>query len=232
MIFQQPATSLPFSLKSAIRRIDHVTYVTSAENESAFIASWEALGFNELNRLHTKRYSAAHIVLAAEPTTADAWTTMTGLSVSQDPKSPINEFVHRYGTGVQHVAYAIHPDVDMDAMYERMQAHGWRFITPLLDYTDVNQARLRQTFVAPTLPYGPFVEFVQRLPGKDGRVFENFEVDNIDDLYAGYDAYSRRLLKQSRPSAWSPAINRPAAAAASALWRQLADAPPSDHRRM
>lgn len=232
MLFQHNATALPVSLKSAIRRIDHVTYVTAAENESAFIASWQALGFQELNRLHTERYPAAHIVLAAEPTAADAWTTMTGLSVSPDPKSPINEFVRRYGTGVQHVAYAIHTDVDMEAMYELMQASGWRFITPLLDYTDANEARLRQTFVAPTLPYGPFVEFVQRLPGKNGQVFENFEVDNIDDLYAGYDAYSQRLLKQSRPNAWSPAVNPAVAAAPPALWQQFADAPPRDHRRI
>lgn len=183
------------SLKSAVRRIDHVTYVTGPENEASFIASWNALGFRERNRLHTKRYPAAHIVLADEPTETDAWQTMTGLSVSQDAGSPINEFVRRYGTGVQHVAYAIRPESDMDRLYSLLKMCGWRFITPLLDYVDDDEARLRQIFVAPALPYGPFIELVQRLPGKGGKPFDNFDITNIDNLYAGYDEFSRSMLK-------------------------------------
>ena len=82
---------------------------------------------------------------------------MTGLSVSQDVHSPINEFVRRYGTGVQHVAYGVRPESDMEALYSRLKLSGWKFITPLLDYVDEDEARLRQIFVAPTLPYGPVV---------------------------------------------------------------------------
>lgn len=182
------------SLKSVIRRIDHVTYVTSPDNERSFIASWNALGFYERKRLSTKRYPANHIVLTDEPTETDAWQTMTGLSVSHDPASPINEFVRLYGTGVQHVAYAIRPESDMEEIYSRLKTNGWNFITPLLDYVDEDHARLRQIFVAPTLPYGPFVELVQRLPGKNGKTFDDFDISNIDNLYAGYDAYSRFLL--------------------------------------
>ncbi len=197
MIHPHDFATLSLSARSAIRRIDHVTYVTGPANESAFIASWNALGFKELNRLHTRRYPASHIVLANEDAGSDAWGTMTGLSVSNDAKSPINEFVRRYGTGIQHVAYAIHPEIDMDRLFANLKANQWRFITPLMDHVDGNQARLRQAFVAPALPYGPFVELVQRLPGVDGKVFDNFDVVNIDNLYAGYDAFSRRLLKQA-----------------------------------
>ncbi|MBS1261172.1 MAG: hypothetical protein MAG453_00493 [Calditrichaeota bacterium] len=43
---------------SAIRHIDHVTYVTAAEHEKAFCNTWEQLGFHETVRLNTVRYPA------------------------------------------------------------------------------------------------------------------------------------------------------------------------------
>jgi 4-hydroxyphenylpyruvate dioxygenase-like putative hemolysin len=194
MLFQNIGVESGAMLKSAVRRIDHVTYVTGPGNEAAFIASWNALGFRERNRLHTKRYPAAHIVLADEGSGTDPWQTMTGLSVSSDPQSPVNEFVNRYGTGVQHVAYIIRADVDMDDLYVSLKNRGWNFLTQPLSYIDANQAKMRQIFVAPTVPYGPFVELVQRLPGVDGKTYDDFDVSNIDSLYAAYDEFSRQML--------------------------------------
>ena len=99
-------------LKS-IRHIDHVTYVAALDNEEAFINRWRALGFHEHVRLDCERFPATHIALVSGNTAEFPWATMTGLSISEDPASPINEFVRRHGENVQHVAYNIDPEVDM-----------------------------------------------------------------------------------------------------------------------
>lgn len=122
---------------------------------------------------------------------------MTGLSVSTDPRSPINQYVRRYGHGVQHVAYNIDAGVDIEALREQMASIGWSFMTPVLTYQDAGGAKLKQMFSAPQTPYGPFVEFAQRFPGPDGRSFDGFDTRNIDDLYERYADYSAVL---DRPS--------------------------------
>src|SRR5262245_20391914 len=152
-----------------IRHIDHVTYAGARENEAAFLKSWSMLGFRELVRLSTVRSPATHIALVSGMTEGQPWATMTGLSISEDPRSPINEYVRRYGEGIQHVAYNIDPEVDLEELYVAMQRIGWNFMTPVLHYVDSAGAKLRQMFSAPAVPYGPFVEFAQRFPGADGQ---------------------------------------------------------------
>jgi len=178
---------------TSVRHIDHVTYVAAAENERAFCETWGKLGFSEHVRVHTERHPAAHIALVSGMSPEYPWATMTGLSVTGEEGSAINEFVRRYGEGVQHVAYNIDPRAEMDEVYEGMRAGGWNFMTPVLTYEDGNGSRLRQMFVAPTLPYGPFVEFIQRLEGEDGKAFDGFDIDNIDGLYDEYIKYSKHL---------------------------------------
>lgn len=177
----------------AIRHIDHVTYVARYENERRFIEQWQSLGFREHVRLHTIRWPAIHIALISGVTSEYPWATMTGLSVSEDPKNPVNEFVRRYGEGIQHTAYNIDPEVDMEALHQEMKRLGWNFMTPVLTYKDAAGAKLKQMFIAPSVPYGPFVEFVQRLPGPDGQAFDGFDITNIDDLYQNYADYSRHI---------------------------------------
>lgn len=177
----------------AIRHIDHVTYVTDYANERRFIEQWSSLGFREHVRLHTLRWPATHIALISGATAEYPWATMTGLSISPDPHSPVNEFVRRYGEGIQHTAYNIDPQVDMEELHKEMSALGWKFMTPVLTYRDAAGAKLRQMFIAPTVPYGPFVEFVQRLAGPNGQPFDGFDVTNIDDLYQCYADYSRTI---------------------------------------
>lgn len=175
-----------------IRHIDHITYVSAAEDESAFIARWGLLGFEEFVRVHTPRFPAAHIALSSGQDPNFPWAMMTGLSVSDDPKSPINLFVQRYGAGPQHVAYNIGPDEDMEELHRKMVSSGWRFMTGVLTYRDDTGAGIRQMFVAPQVPYGPFSELVQRIHGPSG-AFDGFDTTNIDDLYEAYTDYSVHL---------------------------------------
>jgi 4-hydroxyphenylpyruvate dioxygenase-like putative hemolysin len=178
-----------------IRHIDHITYVTELENERSFINHWETLGFTEHVRLRCVRYPATHIALISGTTPEYPWATMTGLSVSEDPKSPVNEFVRRYGAGIQHCAYNIHPDADMEEVHESMKKMGVKFMTPVLTYNDNAGAHLRQMFVPPARPFGTFHEYIQRLPGPDGNAFAGFDTSNIDDLYECYSDVSRALEK-------------------------------------
>lgn len=193
MINPHASRSVAAAGGTSVRHIDHLTYVSAWENEKQFIATWAKLGFTEHVRVLTHRHPASHIALVSGVSDEYPWATMTGLSVSDDPKSAINEFVRRYGQGVQHVAYNIDPRQDMDEVQQNMKETGWNFMTPVLSYEDKNGARLRQFFAAPTIPYGPFVEFVQRLVGADGKAFDGFDETNIEGLYDHYEEYSRFL---------------------------------------
>jgi 4-hydroxyphenylpyruvate dioxygenase-like putative hemolysin len=183
----------PASGGTSVRHIDHVTYVSALENEKKFLATWARLGFTEHVRLRSHRHPATHIALVSGVSVDYPWATMTGLSVSEDPKSAINEFVRRYGSAAQHIAYNIDPRFDMARVHSEMKETGWDFMTPVLTYEDKAGARLRQFFTVPTIPFGPFMEFVQRLPGPDGRAFDGFDSMNIDGLYDHYVDYSRSL---------------------------------------
>lgn len=185
----------------AIRHIDHVTYAVSWEHETTFIRRWEVLGFKELVRLNTERFPATHIALTSGEVEGFPWATMTGLSISYDKNSPINEYIHRYGEGIQHVAYNVDPQADMEQLEQELYKLGWRFMTPVLTYKDGQGAHLRQMFTAPEIPHGPFIELAQRLPGEDGAVFNGFDTSNIDDLYQHYSDYSRWLEKNPKAEA-------------------------------
>lgn len=189
---------IPSTAYGYIRHIDHITYVTSLSSEREFIARWTSLGFHEHVRLRTALFPATHIALVSGINPEYPWATMTGLSVSEDPNSPINQFVSRYGEGIQHTAYNIDPSVDMEELYRQMKQLGWNFMTPVLSYEDEVGALLKQMFVAPSVPYGAFIEFVQRLIGPNGKAFDSFDTTNIDDLYQHYADYSEWLDQTSK----------------------------------
>ncbi|HEX8537058.1 MAG TPA: hypothetical protein VF664_06305, partial [Cystobacter sp.] len=192
----------------SIQHIDHITYVSAFEDENDFIARWGLLGFKEYVRVHTTRYPAAHIALASGDDPNFPWAMMTGLSVSDDPKSAINLFIQRYGAGAQHVAYNIGPEEDMEELHRKLVARGWRFMTEVLTYRDSTGAGIRQMFVAPQVPYGPFSELVQRIHGPSGQPFDGFDTTNIDNLYEAYVDYSVHL--DNRKSAvWAGTANPP-----------------------
>lgn len=196
-MFAFPATVAEnTSVLECIPHLDHITYVTKFENQRVFIARWKLLGFHEHVRLHTSCFPATHIALVSKKRTSNSpWDTMTGLSVSRDSQSPINEFVRRYGEGMQHTAYSIDPKVSMDELQQQMKQLGWNFMTPVLTYKNAAGTLLKQMFTAPIIPYGPFIEFAQRLAKPDGNAFDSFDTTNIDDLYQHYADYSRYIDK-------------------------------------
>lgn len=179
-----------------IKKIDHVTHAVRFENERAFIQKWLSREFQETMRFQTTLYPATHIALMRVAPGQRGGRIMVGLSISDDPQSPVNRFIELYGEGPQHTAYDIHPGVDFNEMYKMMIARGQKFMTPVLTYGDAGGSRLNQAFTAPTKPYGRFTEYIQRLPDKEGRIFDSFDVGNIEDLYALYDDYSKFLLKE------------------------------------
>jgi len=185
----------PSDVLQAIRHLDHVTYAVAYANEKNFIERWRTLGFNEHGRWITRVWPAIHIALISGTSSEFPWATMTGLSVSDDPNSPVNKFIARYGESHQHTAYNIDPEVDMFALHIEMKKLGWNFMTPVLTYKDGAGAELRQMFVAPEVPYGVFVEFVQRRSGPTGKPFDGFDPSNIDDLYQCYADYSKSIDK-------------------------------------
>lgn len=192
---EKDITSKADLVAHAIRHIDHITYAGRARHEQTFIERWQLMGFSELVRLHTRRYPATHIALTSGKNANFPWETMTGLSVSEDPGSPINEFILRYGEGVQHVAYNIDPNIPMEELYKELKKRQWQFMTNVLVHKDDHGARLCQIFTAPQVPAGTFVELIQRLPGPHGEIFDGFDIMNIDDLYEAYAQYSAWLEK-------------------------------------
>ncbi len=174
--------------------IDHTVYAVSWENQGAFIKRWSQLGFYQLVSLKTRITPATHIALANKIPSGSSGASMIGLSTSEELASPINEFIRRYGEGVQHVAYTVDPENNIDELYEKMTREGWNFLTPVLTYEDDKGAKLKQLWTAPNVPYGQFMELVQRpLLDSSGRTVESFDTQNIEDFYQYYADYSRYL---------------------------------------
>lgn len=201
-----------------ICHIDHITHAIDFKNEEKEIKKWNSLGFKEHVRLNTKIYSATHIALVKglksgytdfidrffnleiglfSKQKPIAWDIMTGLSISEDPNSPINKFVNLYGEGVQHVAYNVDLNTDMNELYKKLkETHD--LLTPVLNYKDASGAGLKQIFTRPKKPWGSFEEYAQRIPGPNGNPFDGFDVDNIENLYKEYDDYSKYLNSENK----------------------------------
>jgi 4-hydroxyphenylpyruvate dioxygenase-like putative hemolysin len=182
-----------------IKHIDHVTYAIKFENEKQEISKWETLGLYEHVRLNTLIFPATHIALTSNldnlvSSDEISWNLMTGLSISVVYDSPVNEFIRRYGEGIQHIAYNISSKTDIDGLFWELNKK-FDLMTPILNYSDDNGAKLNQIFVKPSKPYGAFIEFVQRLPGENGKPYDGFDVENIENLYSEYDTYSKWLDK-------------------------------------
>lgn len=74
-------------------------------------------------------------------------------------KSQINEFIEKYGQGVQHVALEVD---DIEAVCREWEAHGVKFSGPLKDGRD-GFGPLKQRFTYPLFPAsGLFIELTQR----------------------------------------------------------------------
>lgn len=93
-------------------------------------------------------------------------------------KSQINEFIEKYGQGVQHVALEVD---DIDAVSREWEAHGVRFSGPLKEGRD-GFGPLKQRFTYPLFPAsGLFIELTQRKHGEEQS--QTFVRGTVEALY-------------------------------------------------
>jgi 4-hydroxyphenylpyruvate dioxygenase-like putative hemolysin len=93
-------------------------------------------------------------------------------------KSQINEFIEKYGQGVQHFALEVD---DIDAVCREWEALGVQFSGPVKEGRD-GFGPLKQRFTYPLFPVsGLFIELIQREHG--GEKAETFVRSTVESLY-------------------------------------------------
>jgi methylmalonyl-CoA/ethylmalonyl-CoA epimerase len=93
-------------------------------------------------------------------------------------KSQINEFIERYGQGVQHVALEVD---DIEAVCREWEAHGVKFSGPVKEGRD-GFGPLKQRFTYPLFPNtGLFIELTQRQHGEEAA--RTFVRSTVESLY-------------------------------------------------
>jgi methylmalonyl-CoA/ethylmalonyl-CoA epimerase len=92
-------------------------------------------------------------------------------------KSQINDFIEKYGQGVQHVALEVD---DIEAVCCEWEAHGVRFSGPLKEGRD-GFGPLKQRFTYPLFPGGGlFIELTQRVScGEESKTFVRGTVEAL-----------------------------------------------------
>jgi hypothetical protein len=179
---------------------DHATFVVPYGDKETFTARRKAQGLTAMPAIVTEEFPAEHIAMVEKPGATRTCERMVGLSVSSDPSSPINKLCElgkgRGAKGIlQHIAYAVNPAADFNEVRRQLEEKGVVFMTPVLEYKDPNGAALRQMFVACEVPFGPFIEIIQRTPDENGVPFQGFHASQIDNLYRYYNDYSLKLAK-------------------------------------
>lgn len=177
---------------------DHTTYVVPYADKEAFLEYWTRRGLKAATPIITEEFPAEHIAMVERPGETRTCEQMVGLSVSNDPNSPINKLCEltkaRGPLGkLQHIAYSVEPMEAMSSVREQLESQGVVFMTPILEYKDLSGAALRQMFVACEVPFGPFIEIIQRTLSPNGIPFQGFHSRQIDNLYRAYNAYSLEL---------------------------------------
>src|SRR5579884_3762366 len=93
-------------------------------------------------------------------------------------KSQINEFIEKYGQGVQHIAMEVD---DIEAVCREWEAHGVKFSGPLKEGRD-GFGPLKQRFTYPLFPGGGlFFELTQRQHGNEQS--KTFVRGTVEALY-------------------------------------------------
>lgn len=93
-------------------------------------------------------------------------------------KSQINEFIEKYGQGVQHIAMEVD---DIEAVCREWEAHGVKFSGPLKEGRD-GFGPLKQRFTYPLFPGGGlFFELTQRQHGTEQS--KTFVRGTVEALY-------------------------------------------------
>jgi methylmalonyl-CoA/ethylmalonyl-CoA epimerase len=124
-------------------------------------------------------------------------------------KSQINEFIEKYGQGVQHVALEVE---DIEAVCREWEEHGVKFSGPVKEGKD-GFGPLKQRFTYPLFPdSGLFLELTQRQHGEEAaRTFvrstveslykdiERDQMSGVEKTIIDYDASSMPGHQQKKP---------------------------------
>jgi methylmalonyl-CoA/ethylmalonyl-CoA epimerase len=155
--------------------IDHITICVESLDDSLFLFT-KVLGFDLL-------WSAKDV--GTEKSSMDTVVVQRGkvkiaLMEGHDKavKSQINEFIERFGQGVQHVALEVD---DIEAVSREWETHGVRFCGPVKQGRD-GFGPLRQRFTYPLFPTGGlFIELTQRK--ERGEASTTFVRETVEALY-------------------------------------------------
>lgn len=155
--------------------IDHITLCVENLSAAEFLFT-KILGFDVI-------WSAKDV--GSEKSTMDTVVVQRGnakiaLMQGRDKavKSQINEFIEKYGQGVQHIALEVD---DIEAVCREWESHGVKFSGPLKDGRD-GFGPLKQRFTYPLFPGGGvFFELTQREHG--GEKSKTFVRGTVESLY-------------------------------------------------
>ena len=107
-------------------------------------------------------------------------------------KSQINEFIEKYGQGVQHVAIEVD---DIEAVCREWEEHSVKFSGPLKEGRD-GFGPLKQRFTYPLFPgSGVFLELTQRKHGEEQSM--TFVKETVEKLYKDIERDQIRGVEQT-----------------------------------
>jgi methylmalonyl-CoA/ethylmalonyl-CoA epimerase len=154
--------------------IDHITLCVHNLDAAEFLFT-KILGFEVIwsaRDVGTEKSSMDTVVV-------QRGTARIALMQGRDKamKSQINEFIEKYGQGVQHFALEVD---DIEAVCHEWEAHGVRFSGPVKEGRD-GFGPLKQRFTYPLFPAsGLFIELTQREHGQEkSRTFVRSTVESL-----------------------------------------------------
>ncbi|ALA56506.1 VOC family protein [Nitrospira moscoviensis] len=157
------------------RGIDHITLCVENLEAAEFLFT-KVLGFEVI-------WSARDVgseTSSMDTVVVQCGTARIALMQGRDKamKSQINEFIDKYGQGVQHVALEVD---DIDAVCREWESHGVQFSGPVKEGRD-GFGPLKQRFTYPLFPgSGMFIELTQRDHG--GERSKTFVRSTVEALY-------------------------------------------------
>lgn len=185
------------------RSIDHITLCVENLEEAEFLFT-KVLGFEVIwsaRDVGTEKSSMDTVVVQCG---AVRLALMQGRDKAM--KSQINDFIEKYGQGVQHVALEVD---DIEAVCREWEAHGVKFSGPVKEGRD-GFGPLKQRFTYPLFSGGGlFIELTQREHG-DQRA-KTFVRSTVESLYKDIErdqasGNQRTIIDyDSRPSHTEPA---------------------------
>lgn len=155
--------------------IDHITLCVENLEAAEFLFT-KVLGFEVIwsaQDVGTDKSSMDTVVV-------QCGTAKIALMQGRDKavKSQINEFIEKYGQGVQHFALEVD---DIEAVCREWEAHGVRFSGPVKEGRD-GFGPLKQRFTYPLFPgSGLFIELTQR--EHRGERAKTFVRSTVESLY-------------------------------------------------